>query len=127
MFGGKRGGTDLFVLGYRSVVSAHDRTTEVVRNEPSLNEATPGDRRDTSTPAASAADLRRYVLGDVLAPADRKVLTQWLRRNTTGDALVRAGVPKDWLVGDKIGAGGYGTRNFIAVVWPPTRRPSWWR
>ena len=42
---------------------------------------------------------------------------------TTGDALVRAGVPAGWQVVDKTGSGGYGTRNDLAVVWPPDRRP----
>ncbi len=107
----------------RQLEAIGDRTTRVVRNEPSLNEATPDDRRDTSTPAALGADLRRYVLGDVLTSADRRLLTHWLRRNTTGDSLVRAGVPDGWTVGDKSGAGGFGTRNDIAVVWPPDKAP----
>src|SRR5690606_39218682 len=41
-----------------------------------------------------------------------------LERNTTGDDLIRAGVPDDWKVGDKTGGGDYGTRNDIAVLWP---------
>ena len=32
---------------------------------------------------------------------------------------VRAGVPAGWTVADKTGSGGHGTRNDIAVVWPP--------
>ncbi|GAA3324888.1 hypothetical protein GCM10020331_054550 [Ectobacillus funiculus] len=43
--------------------------------------------------------------------------------NTTGDELIRAAVPKGWEVGDKTGAGDYGTRNDIAIVWPPNRDP----
>ena len=100
-----------------------DRTTQVSRIEPALNEARPGDRRDTSTPAALAADLRGYVLSDTLRPDDRQLLTQWLRRNTTGDELIRAGTPQNWQVGDKTGAGSYGTRNDIAVLWPPDNAP----
>lgn len=107
----------------RHLAAAGDTTTEVVRDEPSLNEARPGDSRDTSTPAALAADLRHYVLGDGLPRADQTVLTGWLRRNTTGDELIRSGVPENWVVGDKTGAGGYGTRNDIAVAWPPGRAP----
>jgi beta-lactamase class A len=100
-----------------------DRTTQLDRVETELNEATPGEIRDTTTPRAFAADLRTYVLGDVLPADDRALLTGWLRTNTTGDGLIRAGVPADWVVGDKTGAGGYGTRNDIAVVWPPHRAP----
>jgi beta-lactamase class A len=47
------------------------------------------------------------------------MLTDWLVGNTTGDELIRAGLPDDWVVGDKTGNGGYGTRNDIAVAWPP--------
>jgi beta-lactamase class A len=38
-------------------------------------------------------------------------------------ALIRAGVPGGWVVGGRTGAAGYGTRNDIAVVWPPNRPP----
>jgi beta-lactamase class A len=100
-----------------------DDVTRAERFEPDLNEAVPGDDRDTSTPRALAADLRAYALGDALADDDRAVLTGWLRGNTTGGALIRAGVPAGWEVGDKTGAASYGTRNDIAVVWPPDRAP----
>lgn len=95
-----------------------DSTTNVDRTEPTLNEATPGDTRDTSTPHALAADLRRYVLGDTLPAARRGLLTDWLVGNTTGGPYVRAGVPADWKIGDKTGNAGYGTRNDVAVAWP---------
>ncbi|WP_320065918.1 class A beta-lactamase [Micromonospora sp. RTGN7] len=107
----------------RALRGLGDRVTNPVRNEPSLNEAAPGDERDTSTPRALATDLRAYVLGDALAADDRALLIGWLRTNTTGDGLVRAGVPAGWQVGDKTGSGGYGTRNDIAVVWPPGGAP----
>lgn len=32
-------------------------------------------------------------------------------------------MPTGWQVGDKTGSGGYGTRNDIAVVWPPDGAP----
>ena len=96
-----------------------DTTTHVDRTEPSLNEATPGDIRDTSTPRVLATDLRRFVLGDVLPQSRRELLTGWLVTNTTGGPYIRAGVPSGWKVGDKTGNGGYGTRNDIAIAWPP--------
>jgi beta-lactamase class A len=46
-----------------------------------------------------------------------------MKRNTTGDALIRAGVPKSWEVADKTGAGSYATRNDIAILWPPKGDP----
>ncbi|GAA3601023.1 class A beta-lactamase Bla1 [Kineosporia mesophila] len=100
-----------------------DRTTHVDRIEPDLNEATPGDIRDTSTPRALANDLQKFVLGDALDEGDQAALTDLLRRNTTGDKLIRAGVPQGWRVGDKTGAGRYGTRNDIAVAWPTDGDP----
>ncbi|MEW2430733.1 class A beta-lactamase [Micromonospora sp. NPDC047644] len=100
-----------------------DTVTEAARYETALNEGTPGDERDTSTARALAGDLRAYTVGVALQPADRDVLRGWLRGNTTGAALVRAGVPPGWVVGDKTGTGGYGTRNDIAVIWPPDRAP----
>ncbi len=99
-----------------------DTVTEVVRDEPGLNSAVPGDPRDTTTPRALAGSLRAYAL-DAAAPEDRAQLVDWLRRNTTGDALIRAGVPGDWDVGDKTGTGAYGTRNDVAVLTPPGRAP----
>ncbi|GAA2096166.1 class A beta-lactamase [Streptomyces albiaxialis] len=110
--------------GFQDVLRAlGDRVTRADRYEIDLSDATPGDRRDTSTPRAMATDLRTYVLGDALSDRKRALLTDWLRRNTTGDDLIRAGVPEGWRVGDKTGNGGYGTRNDIAVIWPPDAEP----
>lgn len=101
-----------------------DDVTRMESEEPELNDWAPGQDRDTTTPRAFAEDLRAFVLGDVLGKDERAQLTEWLRTNTTGGELVRAGVPGDWAVGDKSGAGGtYGTRNDIAVVWPPGGEP----
>ncbi len=100
-----------------------DDVTESAREETDLNSAIPGETADTSTPAALAADLREYVLGDALSVEEQTVLTDWMVRNTTGDALIRAGVPDGWTVGDKTGSASYGTRNDIAVVWPEDGDP----
>ncbi|WP_199736488.1 class A beta-lactamase [Micromonospora sp. HM5-17] len=114
------GGPDGFERALRDL---GDRVTNPERREPGLNDVRPGDTRDTSSPRALATDLRAYVLGDALAAEDRDLLVDWLRRNTTGDRLIRAGVPAGWTVGDKTGSGSYGTRNDIAVVWPPDGAP----
>ena len=100
-----------------------DQTTHVDRNEPTMNEAVPGDIRDTTTPRAMAADVRNLVLGTTLGDAHRTMLKNWLLGNTTGGPWIRAGVPAGWPVADKTGNGGYGTRNDIAVIWPPGRSP----
>lgn len=101
-----------------------DHTTRMERREPELSRWTPGTTRDTTTPRALAKNLRALVLGDVLGKGERKQLTKWLRTNTTGDELIRAGVPKDWKVADKTGTGSYhGARDDIAVVWRPHAAP----
>ncbi|MFJ8991166.1 class A beta-lactamase [Streptomyces sp. NPDC102279] len=100
-----------------------DTTTQADRYEPALNEATPGDPRDTSTPRALASTLRAYTLGGVLDAGRRALLIDWLGRNTTGDALIRGGVPAHWKVGDKTGNASYGTRNDIGIVRPPDAAP----
>jgi len=103
--------------------SIGDRQFRLDRRETDLNTATPGDPRDTSTPAAMGNSLRRLALGDALAPAQREQLCAWLRGNTTGAARIKAGIPASWTIGDKTGGGRYGTANDIAVLWPPQRPP----
>jgi beta-lactamase class A len=100
-----------------------DETTNMDRYEPALNDATPGDPRDTSSPRALATDLRHLVLGNLLTPTRRAELTGELLGNATGGPYIRAGVPSGWKVADKTGNGGYGTRDDIAIVWPPHRPP----
>ncbi|RZS57753.1 beta-lactamase class A [Microcella putealis] len=105
------------------LASLGDTTTEPARTEPALNEATPGDTRDTSTPRALVETLRAYALGDALPDDRRALLIDWMTGNATGDTLIRAGAPADAVVADKSGAGGYGTRTDIAVVWPAEGDP----
>lgn len=107
--------------------SIGDPETRLDRTEPALNEATPGDPRDTTTPAAMLEDLHRFVVGNVLSASSRSMLANWMIANTTGGASLRAGMPADsetdWKIGDKTGSGGYGSTNDIAVIWPPRRAP----
>ena len=100
-----------------------DTVTRVDRIEPALNETSPGDVRDTTTPRIWAADLRAAALGDGLPADQQAVLTGIMRANTTGAHVIRAGVPADWQVADKTGTAEYATRNDIAVLWPPHRAP----
>jgi beta-lactamase class A len=100
-----------------------DEVTRLDRWETELNEATPGDPRDTTTPEAMAGNLNRLALGDVLSETSRGQLVAWMLANKTGDAKLRAGLPKDWRVGDKTGGGEQGTMNDIAVLWPTGHKP----
>jgi beta-lactamase class A len=118
----------LTALGGPAAVTAYarslgDRMTRLDRTEPTLNEATPGDPRDTTTPSAMLANLRLLLLGRVLRRDSRDQLTNWMIDNKTGDERLRAGFPRDWRIGDKTGSGEHGTANDIAIAWPPNRMP----
>lgn len=114
------GGPAGFTAFMRSI---GDEKTRLDRWEPEMNEASPGDPRDTTTPAMAAASLQRLVLGDVLTPPSRQRLTDWLLGNAVSGPLLRAGLPSGWRVADRTGAGGHGSRSIIAVIWPPERQP----
>jgi beta-lactamase class A len=114
--GGPAGFTD-FVRGLG------DRMTRLDRKEPDLNSAIPGDDRDTTTPAAMCVDMQRLLLGNFLSESSRHHLEEWLQHNETGGLMIRAGVPKDWSVGDKTGRGSNGSTNDIAILRPPGRAP----
>lgn len=114
------GGPDKFEQALRDI---GDDITQPERYETELNEFIPGNSRDTSTPRAMATNLKKVTLDDFLSDDKRELLIDWLKGNATGDALIRAGAPEGWIVGDKSGAGSYGTRNDVAIVWPPNREP----
>lgn len=97
-----------------------DTETRLDRWEPALNEALPGDTRDTSTPAAFAGGLHRLILGNALIPQHRRLLTGWMRSSVTSGERMREGLPVGWVAADKSGTGAYGTVNDAGVVWSPT-------
>lgn len=103
--------------------SLGDNVTRLDRTEPTLNEALPGDRRDTTSPNAMAATLSKLVLGTALSPTSRAQLATWLVAARTGDDRLRAGLPKSWRIGDKTGTGERGTANDVAVIWPIDHKP----
>ena len=100
-----------------------DQMTRLDRKEPDLNSAIPGDERDTTTPAAMCLALQRLLLADVLSESSRRQLEHWLLHNKTGGLMIRAGVPNNWVVGDKTGRGANGATNDIAIMRPPGRTP----
>jgi len=103
--------------------SIGDTVTRLDRTETTLNEALPGDPRDTTSPMAMVGDLRTLLLGNVLSQSSRDQLIQWMIANKTGDNSLRAGLPHDWRVGDKTGSNGDNTTNDIAIIWPGNRAP----
>jgi len=107
----------------RYLRSLGDRVTRLDRNEPSLNEARPGDARDTTTPLAMLDTMQKLLLGRALSSASREQLTAGLVANTTGNARLRAGLPTEWRIGDKTGSGNAGSTNDVAIITPSGRRP----
>lgn len=103
--------------------SIGDSVTRLDRTEPALNEATPGDPRDTTSPRAAAASLDALLLGNALSDPSREQLRHWMTGTTVTGPLLRAGIPADWTIADRSGAGRNGTRGIIAVMWPPGRPP----
>lgn len=103
--------------------SIGDEVTRLDRWEPELNSAEPGRVTDTTSPAAIGWTNVKLVLGDALAPRERRQLTQWLLADTTSGARFRAGLPKDWTLADKTGTGDYGTTNDVGIAWTPSGTP----
>lgn len=99
-----------------------DAVTRLDRYELDLNEARPGDPRDTTTPDAMAGLIERLALGRALSPASRERFIAWLMASQTGLKRLRGGIPADWKAGDKTGAGNR-SDNDVAIFWPPGRKP----
>ncbi|MFI5617709.1 class A beta-lactamase [Streptomyces sp. NPDC051567] len=103
--------------------STGDRTTRLDRWEPELNTAEPGRETDTTTPAAIGRTYEGLVLGNLLAPGDRDLLTGWMLANTTSTERFRKGLPAGWALADKTGGGQYGTNNDVGIAWTEDRTP----
>ena len=91
--------------------------TRLDRPEPELNVAK--GELDTTSPEAMCDDVVRILRTDRLSEKSLELLQSWLLKSETGAALIRAGVPKEWRVGDKTGRSGEGETNDVAVLYPP--------
>ncbi len=101
-----------------------DSVTRLDRWETELNEAIPSDERDTTTPNAMVSNLEKLVVGNALSPQSKNQLREWLVNNEVADGLFRSQMPDEWVIGDRTGAGGFGSRSITAVIWPPEREPT---
>jgi beta-lactamase class A len=86
--------------------SLGDEVSRVDRFEPAMNIVPTAEFRDTTTPAAMARTVAKIVYGDALPEAERAELKSWMIATETGLKRVRAGLPKDWVAGDKTGTSG---------------------
>jgi len=99
-----------------------DTVTRLDRNEPSLNSNDPGDERDTTSPRAMVGLMNALLVGGALKTASRERLLALLQACETGKRRLRAGLPPDWMVGDKTGTGNFAF-NDVAIAIPPGRAP----
>lgn len=100
-----------------------DHVTRFDRREPELNENTPGDPRDTTSPRAMVTSMQTLFFGQALSKTSRELLFAWLHACATGKDRLRGGFPGGWDAGDKTGTGGRGTVNDVAIARPPARAP----
>ena len=114
------GGPPAVTAFWRSI---GDTVSRLDHNEPELNRTPLGDPHDTTTPAAMAGNLRSLILEKALSPTSREQLTGWMLGCKTGDNRLRAGLPKDWRIGDKTGNNGKDAAGDIAVTWTTRGEP----
>nr|WP_232214644.1 class A beta-lactamase [Rubidibacter lacunae] len=114
------GGPEAITQFMRSI---GDEVSRLDRWYPSISESVPGDKRDTTSPNSMAMMLEQLVLKQTLSLGSRQKLENWLKGNEVSDNLFRAVIPSDWDIGDRSGAGQYGSRSIAAIMWPPQREP----
>lgn len=100
-----------------------NETTRLDRWETDLNQALPGDPRDTTTATDILKTLEHFLYGGALKPASAAQLRQWMIDDKVADTLIRPHVPGGWVIGDKTGAGGHGTRGIVAFLEVPEGGP----
>lgn len=99
--------------------SCGDDRTWMVRWEPELNSALPGDPRDTTSPRAIGTGFLNMLTGDVFDEPHRALINEWMSTIVTGDKRIRAGLRPGWTVADKTGSGDFGSTNDIGVARGP--------
>jgi beta-lactamase class A len=100
-----------------------DTVTRMDRMEPELNIFSPGDSRDTTSPAAMLSTWNRMLLGDDLVRTSSVQLAEWMSYGGVTGTLIRPSVPDGWLVSDKSGGGREYTRNLVAMITPSSKTP----
>ncbi|MEM9502035.1 MAG: class A beta-lactamase [Pseudomonadota bacterium] len=83
--------------------SMGDDVSRLDRIEPALNNVPITETRDTTTPGAMARTVANLAFGDALPETEQATLRQWMIDTPTGKNRVRAGLPEEWVAGDKTG------------------------
>lgn len=100
----------------RLIRETGDQVTRLDRWEPALNENAPGDPRDTTTPEAMTALMARLLFGEETARNHIAEVREWMMGTTTGDARLRAGISKGWIVGNKTGTSSNNQSNDVGFA-----------
>lgn len=100
-----------------------DNISRLDRFEPELNEGTPGDLRDTTTPIAITGTLNELLFGSILSEKSKEQLKQWMMNNQVTGNLLRSVLPLGWEIADRSGGGGYGSRSITAIAWSQNQSP----
>lgn len=89
--------------------SLGDDTTQISAIEPEVNFVPAGSIQNTTSPLAMARTLHRLLFDEIrspLLPEQRATLRDWMTETRTGAKRVRAGLPANWVSGDKTGNSG---------------------
>ncbi|MGI9824763.1 class A beta-lactamase [Agromyces sp. Marseille-Q5079] len=97
--------------------------TRLDRWEPELNDAVPGDLRDTTTPDDIALLYSALILEDAAGVLASSRLREWMLRCQTSGPRIRAGLTPPYELADKTGGGSYGVVNDAGVLWRPGAAP----
>ncbi len=104
-----------------------DQVTRLDRLEPQMNLVPSGEIRDTTSARAMAKTVAQLFSGSLLNAASQQRLRDWMIETKTGLGRIRAGLPSDWIAGDKTGTGiaqiMHNKHNDVAVIWLPKRKP----
>jgi beta-lactamase class A len=102
-----------------------DKVTRLDRTEPHMNLVNPNDESDTTTPLAHAHLIETIFTKKELLQTSQDYLFDLMVKTKTGAKRLRAGLPKDWLIGDKTGTGindkMANKYNDIAMIYPPNK------
>ena len=101
----------------------NDSSTRLDRFEPKLNQASPGDFRDTTTPNAMVNTLNKLLQGNTISDSSKTQLMAWMQNNKVSDPLLRSILPSNWHIADRSGAGNNGSRGITAIIWNKTHKP----
>ena len=120
----KLGGPEKITAALRAM---GDTVTRLDRMEPEMNLVPAGEERDTTSPRAMAQTVAGLYTNNWLSAESQARHKQWMIATNTGARRIRAGLPADWIAGDKTGTGiapmMANKYNDVAVIWPPRRKP----